>query len=163
MNPLALRTGLVYDVHPFVENRPLFLGGIMIPYDRGLAGHSDADVLLHAICDSLLGAAGLQDIGYQFPNTDQRFKNADSKLLLKTTFEKITLEGFSIINIDSMLIAEEPKINPYILNMKEVISKIINIEPNRIGIKATTNEKMGFTGRKEGIAAFATCLIVQGL
>lgn len=163
MNPLALRTGLGYDVHPFVENRPLFLGGIMIPFERGLAGHSDADVLLHAICDSLLGAAGLQDIGYQFPNTDQKYKNADSKLLLKTTYEKITLEGFSIINIDSMLIAEEPKINPYILNMKEVISKIINIEPNRIGIKATTNEKMGFTGRKEGIAAFATCLIVQGL
>jgi 2-C-methyl-D-erythritol 2,4-cyclodiphosphate synthase len=163
MNPFALRTGIGYDVHPFVENRPLFLGGVLIPYERGLAGHSDADVLLHAICDSLLGAAGLQDIGYQFPNTDQRFKNADSKLLLKTTLEKITHEGFSIINIDSMLIAEEPKINPYIVNMKETISKIINIESNRIGIKATTNEKMGFTGRKEGIAAFATCLIVQGM
>lgn len=152
------RIGMGYDVHRFTEDRPLFLGGIEIPFHKGLEGHSDADVLLHAICDALLGAAGLNDIGHHFPNNDPHFKNIPSTKLLHQTLLLIN-EDFFILNIDASLIAEQPKIAPYIKAMKENIALTLNISTNQIGIKATTNEKMGFIGRNEGIAAIAVALL----
>lgn len=150
-----------YDVHSFIENKPLFLGGVQIPYEMGLDGHSDADVLLHAICDALLGAAALRDIGFHFSNYDPQWKNISSLILLEKTWSLVQENGFTLGNIDATVVAEAPKINPFIPEMQKAISNILKCEHNQISIKATTNEKMGFVGRKEGIAAMAVALILK--
>lgn len=154
-----MRIGFGYDVHPFSEGRPLILGGIHIPWDRGLLGHSDADVLLHAIMDALLGAAALGDIGTHFPDTDLRYKNISSLRLLRQVREKLLQAGYACHNLDCTLLAEAPKIKPYIPAMTECVSQALGIEVNQVSIKATTNEKMGFVGREEGMAAYAVCSI----
>lgn len=154
-----MRVGFGYDVHKLTENRDLILGGIKIPYEMGLLGHSDADVLLHAIMDSLLGAAALGDIGKHFPDTDSRYLGISSIDLLKQVFLLLKEKNYNIINIDATIVAQKPKLISYIEDMKKNISKCINININQINIKATTEEGLGFTGRKEGISAFAVCLI----
>jgi 2-C-methyl-D-erythritol 2,4-cyclodiphosphate synthase len=159
MGIMGLRIGYGVDFHQLVTGRDLFIGGVKIPHDKGALGHSDADVLLHAICDALLGAACLGDIGVHFPDTSKEFKNIDSKILLARTGELIKTAGYSIINIDSTLCLEAPKIKPYVLQMREVIAGVLSISVNDISIKATTTETMGFVGRKEGLVAHATCLI----
>jgi 2-C-methyl-D-erythritol 2,4-cyclodiphosphate synthase len=156
---MGLRIGYGIDFHQLVSGRDLFIGGVKVPHDKGALGHSDADVLLHAICDALLGAACLGDIGVHFPDTSAEFKNIDSKLLLARTFALIQEEGYSIINIDSTLCLEAPKIKSYIPQMQEVIAGILGISVKDISIKATTAETMGFVGRKEGLVAYASCLI----
>ena len=156
---MSIRIGYGIDFHQLVEGRDLFIGGVQIPHEKGALGHSDADVLLHAICDALLGAACLGDIGVHFPDTSAEFKNIDSKILLQKTFELIKLEGYSIVNIDSTLCLEAPKIKPYVLQMQEVIANILEITVKDISIKATTTETMGFVGRKEGLVAHAVCLL----
>lgn len=156
---MAFRIGSGVDFHQLVEGRELWLGGILIPHTKGALGHSDADVLLHAICDALLGAACLGDIGVHFPDTDARFKNIDSKILLKETIELIKKEGYKLINLDSTLCLQEPKIKPYISQMQKVIAGISEVTEKEISIKATTTEKMGFVGRKEGLVAYATVLL----
>ena len=158
---MNFRIGFGYDVHPFKEERELWLGGIKIDYPYGLAGHSDADVLIHAICDALLGAACLGNIGIHFPDTSDEFKNIDSKILLDRTLQLIRKNGYEIGNIDCTVCAEEPKLNPYIPAMQKCLSKIMNIKIDDISIKATTSEKMGFVGRKEGIAVYAVTLIYK--
>lgn len=158
---MNFRVGLGYDVHPFKEGRELWLGGIKIDYPYGLAGHSDADVLIHAICDALLGAACLGNIGIHFPDTSDEFKNIDSKILLDRTLQLIRKNGYEIGNIDCTVCAEEPKLNPYIPAMQKCLSEIMNIKIDDISIKATTSEKMGFVGRKEGIAVYAVTLIYK--
>ena len=158
---LPFRIGSGYDVHRMTENRKLVLGGIEIPFSKGLLGHSDADVLLHAICDALLGALALGDIGTHFPNTSAKFKDADSKFLLAKVSEMISKEGYEVGNIDSMLILEQPKIMPYADKMRDTISGILNIRKDQISIKATTSEKLGFVGREEGAEAFATVLLIK--
>ena len=147
------------DVHQLVEGRPLWIGGVLIPHHKGALGHSDADVLLHAICDALLGALSLGDIGMHFPDTDSTYKNIDSKILLQKTFELISQKKYSIVNIDSSLCLESPKIKQHSAAMKKVIAGILNIKEEDISIKATTNEKMGFIGREEGVVAYATVLL----
>lgn len=154
-----IRIGHGYDVHRFAENRDLYLGGIKIDYPLGLDGHSDADVLLHAISDALLGAAALGDIGKHFPDTDERFKGIDSKLLLKEVVNLISAKGYIVENIDATVIAQEPKLAKYIDNMRECVASILQVDIDSVNIKATTEEKLGFTGRKEGIAAHCVCLI----
>ncbi len=156
---MKIRVGFGYDVHKFAENRDLWLGGIKIEYDKGLIGHSDADVLIHVICDALLGAANLRDIGFQFPDTASEFKDIDSKILLKRTCELLNEKGYRIGNIDATVCAEYPKLNPHIPAMKEVMAKIMSIDIEDLSIKATTTEKLGFVGRQEGIAAYASVLI----
>ncbi len=156
---MGLRIGYGIDFHQLVPGRYLFIGGVKIPHDKGALGHSDADVLLHAICDALLGAACLGDIGVHFPDTSQEFKNIDSRILLAQTFELIKKEGYSIVNIDSTLCLEAPKIKPYVAQMQEVIAGILSISIKDISIKATTTETMGFVGRKEGLVAHAVCLL----
>jgi 2-C-methyl-D-erythritol 2,4-cyclodiphosphate synthase len=156
---MGLRIGYGIDFHQLVSGRDLFIGGVKIPHDKGALGHSDADVLLHAICDALLGAACMGDIGVHFPDTSAEFKNIDSKILLAKTYELIKAKGYSIINIDSTLCLEAPKIKPYVAEMQQVIAGILSISINDISIKATTTETMGFVGRKEGLVAHATCLI----
>jgi 2-C-methyl-D-erythritol 2,4-cyclodiphosphate synthase len=156
---MGLRIGYGIDFHQLVSGRDLFIGGVKVPHDKGALGHSDADVLLHAICDALLGAACLGDIGVHFPDTSAEFKNIDSKILLERTFGLIKDEGYSIINIDSTLCLEAPKIKTYIPQMQEVIAGILGISVKDISIKATTAETMGFVGRKEGLVAYASCLI----
>ena len=158
---VKLRIGHGYDVHRFEEGRKLFLGGIEIPHSKGLLGHSDADVLLHAICDALLGAAALGDIGKHFPDTDNSFKNIDSKILLKNTVNLIKEKGFTVSNIDATIIAQKPKLAPYIESMKNCIATLCEVEPDCINVKATTEEKLGFTGREEGIASHAVCIICK--
>jgi len=153
--------GIGYDVHELVEGRPLFLGGVEIPHTKGLDGHSDADALLHAITDALLGALGLGDIGLHFPNTDPRWKNVRSTVFLEHAAELARAQGAKIMNIDASLLAERPKISPYIPAMKEAISKALSLPVSRIGIKATTNEKLGFIGREEGIAAMAVACVLM--
>ncbi len=155
------RTGIGYDVHRFELGRPLVLGGISIPHpDRlGLAGHSDADVLCHAIADAILGAGGKRDIGYYFPNSDASLAGMSSLLILKKAIELIAADGGELSNVDATLIAEEPKITPYVDAMRNVIAKALSVDPSRIGIKATTNEGLGFLGRGEGMAAMATAAI----
>lgn len=155
------RTGIGYDVHKLVKGRKLFLGGIEIPSDAGLEGHSDADVLLHSICDALLGASALGDIGQHFPNTDDRFKNISSLILLEKVNELISSYGFSIGNIDSTIIAEKPKLLPYIYQIRNKVAETLKLEIDQISIKATTNEKIGFIGREEGIAAISIALIFR--
>ena len=156
---MSIRIGHGYDVHKLVCNRELFLGGVQIPYTLGLLGHSDADVLLHAICDALLGAAALGDIGKHFPDNDDSYKNIDSKLLLKKTVALISEKGYAIANIDATVIAQMPKLAPYIDNMRKTVAKICGIYVEAVNIKATTEEKLGFTGRLEGISAHAVVLI----
>ena len=156
---MGLRIGYGIDFHQLVTGRELFIGGVKIPHDKGALGHSDADVLLHAICDALLGAASLGDIGVHFPDTSAEFKNIDSKILLAKTFELIQKEGYSIVNIDSTLCLEAPKIKPYVAQMQETIAAILSIPVKDISIKATTTETMGFVGRKEGLLAHAVCLL----
>lgn len=156
---MKIRVGFGYDVHQFSEGRDLWLGGIKIDYERGLKGHSDADVLVHVICDALLGAANLRDIGFQFPDTAGEFKDIDSKILLKRTVALLQEKGFSIGNIDATICVELPKLNPYIQEMKCVLARVMGIDEEDLSIKATTTEKLGFVGRQEGIAAYATVLI----
>jgi 2-C-methyl-D-erythritol 2,4-cyclodiphosphate synthase len=156
------RIGFGYDVHRFAEGRALWLGGVKLDYHLGLDGHSDADVLLHAICDAILGAAGLRDIGYHFPNTDARWKGIDSKLLLTESYRLAQAEGYTLGNVDCTLVAEAPKINPHITTMQGAIAGAMpGVEPSQIGIKATTNEGMGFVGREEGMAAYAVALLLR--
>lgn len=156
---MKIRVGFGYDVHRLADNRDLWLGGIKIEHSQGLLGHSDADVLIHAICDAILGAANLRDIGFHFPDTAGEYKDIDSKILLKKTLEVITEKGYSIGNIDATICAERPKINPHIPQMQKVMAEILEISVDDISIKATTSEKMGFVGREEGFVAYAVALI----
>ena len=148
-----------YDVHRLVEGRELWMGGIKLDYEKGLLGHSDADVLIHAICDAILGAANMRDIGYHFPDTSAETLNMDSKVILKKTIELIASKGYALGNIDATICAERPKMNPHIPQMQETMAKVIGCDPDQISIKATTTEKLGFTGRQEGISAYAVALI----
>ncbi|MDD4778170.1 MAG: 2-C-methyl-D-erythritol 2,4-cyclodiphosphate synthase [Fermentimonas sp.] len=154
-----LRVGFGYDMHQLQEDRDLWIGGVKIDYHLGLLGHSDADVLIHAICDALLGAANMRDIGYHFPDTSDDFENIDSALLLKRTIELLKDKGYSVNNIDSTICAEKPKLNPYIPAMQQRLSEVMGIDAEMVSIKATTSEKMGFVGREEGITAYAVVLI----
>ena len=156
---MKIRIGQGIDFHRLEKGLNLWLGGIKIPSEKGCVAHSDGDVLLHAICDALLGAAGLRDIGYYFPDSSNEFKNIDSKILLRRTFNLISEKGFSVINIDSTVCLEKPKISSFIPEMKNVISEIAGIEKDDVAIKATTTEKLGFTGREEGIMAIAVVLL----
>ena len=159
---MKIRVGFGYDLHALVPNRALWLGGIRIEHTLGPLGHSDADVLIHAICDALLGAANLRDIGYHFPDTAGEYENIDSKILLRKTMALIREAGYELGNIDATVCAERPKLNPHIPQMKSILAEVMNVDPNDISIKATTTEKLGFTGRQEGISAYATVLIQQG-
>lgn len=154
-----LRIGHGYDVHAFADNRKCIIGGVEIPCEKGLLGHSDADVLLHAISDSLLGAAALGDIGKHFPDTDPKYKGADSLKLLSCVNDLITEKGYNVVNIDATVIAQMPKMAPHILSMRENIAKALGVDVDFVSVKATTEEKLGFTGRKEGISAHCICLI----
>lgn len=156
---MNIRVGFGYDVHCFAPDRDLWLGGVKIPHDRGLLGHSDADVLIHALCDALLGAANLRDIGFHFPDTSKVYEDIDSKILLKKTMDLLHDKGYAFGNADCTVCAEEPKINPYIPAMQQCMAEIMQTDPDNLSIKATTSESMGFVGRKEGIAAYATVLI----
>lgn len=156
-----MRIGHGYDVHRFEKGRKLFLGGIEIPHTSGLLGHSDADVLLHAICDALLGAAAMGDIGTHFPDTKEEYRGIDSKILLKKTAELLDKKGYKITNIDSTVVAQNPKLSPYINDMKNCIANVCGTSPDCVNVKATTEEKLGFTGREEGISAHAVCLIEE--
>lgn len=156
---MNIRIGFGYDVHKLVEGRDLWLGGIKIPHTMGLLGHSDADVLIHAICDALLGAANMRDIGYHFPDTSADTLDIDSKILLKKTMELIATKGYTLGNIDATVCAERPKINPHVEEMKRCLAEVMNTDIDNISIKATTTEKLGFTGREEGISAYAVVLI----
>jgi 2-C-methyl-D-erythritol 2,4-cyclodiphosphate synthase len=151
--------GTGYDVHRLVTSRKLILGGVEIPHEKGLEGHSDADALMHAICDAVLGALGLRDIGTFFPNTDPRWKDASSKRFLHEAAQQVTFRGGRIINIDSTIIAQQPKVGPYVEKMKEQIALALDINMKQVGVKATTNELLGFIGREEGIAAMAVASV----
>lgn len=154
-----MRIGIGYDVHKLVFGRDLILGGEKIPFEKGLLGHSDADVLIHAVMDSILGALAMRDIGFHFPDTDDAYKGIDSKLLLKKVDNIMKEKGFYIVNIDSVIMAQKPKLQNYIDKMRENISDILNIDKDQISIKATTTEKLGFIGREEGISVEAVCLL----
>ena len=156
---MKIRVGFGYDVHRLVAGRDLWLGGIKIDHSLGLLGHSDADVLIHAICDALLGAANMRDIGYHFPDTAAETLNVDSKTLLRKTVGLIATKGYRLVNIDATVCAERPKINPHVPAMKKCLAEVMRTHEDNISIKATTTERLGFTGREEGIAAYATVLI----
>lgn len=156
---MKIRVGFGYDVHALVPDRELWLGGIKIEHTLGLLGHSDADVLIHAVCDALLGAANMRDIGYHFPDTAGEYKNIDSKILLRDTMKLLRDAGYELGNIDATVAAESPKLNPHIPLMKKTLAEVMNVDEEDISIKATTTEKLGFTGRQEGISAYATVLI----
>ena len=156
---MAFRIGSGIDFHQLAEGRDLFIGGVKIPHYKGAVGHSDADVLLHAICDALLGALSLGDIGKHFPDTDSKYKNIDSKILLRETMHLVRAKGYSVVNLDSSLCLEKPKIAPYVYEMAEVISSLLGVTENDVSIKATTTERMGFAGREEGLVAYATVLL----
>ena len=156
---MDIRIGQGVDFHKLEEGLELWVGGVGIPSEFGAVAHSDGDALIHALCDALLGAAGMRDIGFHFPDTDPRFKNIDSKILLQKTVDLLSINGFTIINIDSTVCLERPKLSPHIESMKSSLSSVTGLPVNRIGIKATTSEKMGFIGRSEGIAAMASVLI----
>ncbi|MBR6715801.1 MAG: 2-C-methyl-D-erythritol 2,4-cyclodiphosphate synthase [Prevotella sp.] len=156
---MKIRVGMGYDVHQLVEGRELWLGGIKIEHSLGLLGHSDADVLIHAICDALLGAANMRDIGYHFPDTSADTLNIDSKILLRKVVDLIATKGYHVGNIDATVCAERPKINPHIPAMKTCMANVMGIDEDNISIKATTTEKLGFTGREEGMSAYAVVLI----
>ena len=156
-----MRIGHGYDVHKLVEGRDLILGGVKIEYELGLLGHSDADVLLHAVSDALLGAAGLRDIGYHFPDTDPKYKGADSRVLLREVRQKVADAGYRISNVDVTMIAQKPKLKPHIEQMMENIAADLQIDPSRVNVKATTEEKLGFTGSGEGMSCHAVCLLEE--
>jgi len=158
-----LRTGIGIDFHQLVEGRDLWLGGVKIPHEKGALGHSDADVVLHAICDAMLGALALGDIGEHFPDTSGEFKNIDSKILLARTAKLVWEKGYQVVNVDTSLCLEKPKIKPFISRMQQVIAEILKIETDAVGIKATTTEKMGFIGREEGVAALSTVLLKKDI
>ena len=160
---MKIRVGFGYDVHRLVSGRDLWLGGIKIEHTEGLLGHSDADVLIHAICDALLGAANMRDIGYHFPDTAGEYENIDSKILLRKTMALLREAGYELGNIDATVAAERPKLNPHIPEMKRVLAGVLLVVEGDISIKATTTEKLGFTGRQEGIAAYATVLIMKSI
>ncbi|MDR0971110.1 MAG: 2-C-methyl-D-erythritol 2,4-cyclodiphosphate synthase [Bacteroidales bacterium] len=153
------KVGIGYDVHKLKEGLPLFIGGIQIEHNKGAEGHSDSDVLIHAIIDALLGAASLRDIGFNYPDSDQKYKGIDSKILLKDTLNKIKEKGFCIENIDSIVVLQEPKIGIYIPKMQSTIANILNIDVDDVSIKATTTEHLGFVGQKEGVASYAICML----
>lgn len=154
-----MRVGFGYDVHQLVEGRDLWLGGVKIEHSMGLLGHSDADVLIHAICDALLGAANMRDIGYHFPDTSDATLDMDSKVILREVIRLIGEKGYCLGNIDATICAEQPKLNPHIPAMQQCLADVINTDPDNISIKATTTERLGFTGRREGISAYAVCLL----
>lgn len=156
---MKIRVGMGFDVHRLVEGRDLWMGGVKMEHSKGLLGHSDADVLIHAICDALLGAANMRDIGFHFPDTAGEFENIDSKILLRKTVELLTGKGYSIGNVDATICAERPKMNPTIPQMKTVLAEVMGIDEDDVSIKATTTERLGFTGREEGISAYAVVLI----
>ena len=156
---MKIRVGFGFDVHQLVPDRELWLGGIQFEHELGLLGHSDADVLIHAICDALLGAANMRDIGYHFPDNAGEFKNIDSKILLAKTVDLIATKGFQVGNVDATVCAERPKLKARIPEMQEVLAKLMKVDVDDVSIKATTTEKLGFTGREEGISAYATVLI----
>lgn len=156
---MSFRIGFGIDFHQMVEERDLWIGGVKIPHHKGAKGHSDADVLLHAICDAMLGALSLGDIGVHFPDTDAAYKNIDSKILLQRTHELISAKGYRVVNLDSSLCLEAPKIKPYVNSMQETIASILQVDVSDVSVKATTTEKMGFVGREEGLVAYATVLL----
>ena len=156
---MKIRVGYGYDVHRLAENRDFWMGGVKIDHSLGLLGHSDADVLIHAICDAVLGAANMRDIGFHFPDTDPKYKVADSKVLLQRTIELIASKGFRVGNIDCTVCAERPKLNPHVEAMRQCLASLIQVDEDAISIKATTSERMGFVGREEGIAAYCVALI----
>ena len=156
---MSFRIGYGYDVHQLAEGRDLFLGGIKVPHEKGCVAHSDGDVLIHAICDALLGAAAMKDVGYHFPDTDPSFKNIDSKILLKKTLNIISKKGYTLVNIDSTVCLQKPKIKDHIPKMITVLANLLNTEEENVSVKATTTEKLGFVGKEEGIAAHAVVLI----
>lgn len=158
---MKIRVGMGFDVHRLVPERELWLGGIRLEHSLGLLGHSDADVLIHAICDALLGAANMRDIGYHFPDTGKEFHNIDSKILLRKTVDLLAGKGYTIGNIDATVCAEQPKLKPHIPRIQECLAQVMGIDVDDVSIKATTTEKLGFTGRQEGISAYATVLICK--
>ena len=158
---MQIRTGFGYDVHQLVEHLPFWLGGIVVPHTHGALGHSDADVLIHVICDALLGAANLRDIGFHFPDTDPAYKGVDSKKLLVHTMRLLREKGYELGNVDSTICLERPKINPHIPEMQRTLAGVMGVAEDLISIKATTTEKLGFIGRQEGVAAYASVLIVK--
>lgn len=158
---MGIRIGFGIDYHQLTEGRDFWLGGVQIPHHRGALGHSDADVLLHAICDAMLGALALGDIGVHFPDTDASFKNIDSKILLKRTTDLVAGRGYRVVNIDSTVCLEAPRVKPHIIPMQETIAGIVGLQPGDVSIKATTTEKMGFVGREEGLKAYAVVLLEQ--
>lgn len=158
---MSYRIGFGIDFHQMVEGRDLWIGGVKIPHIKGAKGHSDADVLLHAICDAMLGALALGDIGVHFPDTDQSFKNIDSKILLARSYALIKSKGYRVVNVDSSLCLEAPKIKPYVASMQSTIAAILELEDGDVSVKATTTEKMGFVGREEGLVAYANVLLVK--
>lgn len=157
---MKIRVGFGYDVHPLETGRDLWLGGVKIDHPKGAVGHSDADALIHAMCDAFLGAANLGDIGKHFPDTSEEFKDIDSKKLLKCVFDMLKKEGYEIGNVDCTICLEKPKISPYIAEMKKVLAATLRIPERNISIKATTNEKLGFVGREDGVCAYAVCLLM---
>ena len=156
---MKFRTGFGVDIHQLISGRALFIGGVQIPSEFGALGHSDADVLLHAICDALLGAANLRDIGYHFSDTDSQYKDIDSQILLTKTYQLVKEKGYQLGNLDATVMLENPKVNPHIPNMQAIISKILEVDPDAVSIKATRGEKMGYVGNGEGIQAYCTVLI----
>ena len=160
---MKIRVGFGFDVHRLVEGRELWLGGIRLEHEKGLLGHSDADVLIHAICDALLGAANMRDIGYHFPDTAGEFKNIDSKILLRKTVALIATKGYVVGNIDATVCAERPKLKKHIPEMQQVLAQVMGIDEDDVSIKATTTEKLGYTGRDEGISAYATVLLTKSV
>jgi 2-C-methyl-D-erythritol 2,4-cyclodiphosphate synthase len=154
-----MRVGIGYDVHQLIAGRKLWLGGVEVPHSKGLLGHSDADVLIHAICDALLGAAALGDIGKHFPDKDPQYKDIDSKILLRKCGELLEKKGYYIVNIDSIVVAQQPKVGPFIPQMRQVMADILNIDIDQISVKATTTERLGFEGREEGISSQAVVLM----
>ncbi len=157
------RIGFGFDVHRLSEGYPLWMGGVCLEHSKGLEGHSDADVLIHAICDALLGAAALRDIGYHFPPSDPQYKGIDSKILLARVMELVRSQGYELGNIDATIAAEQPKLNPHIPDMQRVLAEVIQVEVSDISLKATTTEKLGFTGREEGISAYAVALLIAAV
>ena len=160
---MKIRVGFGFDVHRLVEGRELWLGGIRLEHEKGLLGHSDADVLIHAICDALLGAANMRDIGYHFPDTAGEFKNIDSKILLRKTVALIATKGYVVGNIDATVCAERPKLKKHIPEMQQVLAQVMGIDEDDVSIMATTTEKLGYTGREEGISAYATVLLTKSV
>lgn len=158
---MDIRVGMGYDVHQLVEGRDLWMGGIKLEHSLGLLGHSDADVLIHAICDAILGAANMRDIGYHFPDTSADTDGMDSKIILKKTIELVATKGYLLGNIDATICAEKPKMNPHIPQMQQTLAEVIGCHPDQISIKATTTERLGFTGRQEGISAYAVALLTR--